>query len=173
MLSFYDPNDSALKLGGHAMYIDTKFNSLLTALANVYMNLNVVAMKMHNYIGSMDSRPSEKLIKGSLFDLIANVGLIEEVFSLQYTLTRSHLKSWPGSACAVTEDHVRWYPFLDVPECRIGAKAFKTTLSAKQSGYKKILVWLDDIMESTKGGRLQRSMERIASRHSISKRMRY
>ena len=64
MLSFYDVNGSALKLGGHAMYIDTKFNSLLTALANLYMNLNVVAMKMHNYIRSMDSRPPEKLIKG-------------------------------------------------------------------------------------------------------------
>ena len=46
------------------MYIDTKFNSLLTALTNVYLNFSTTAMKMHNYVRSMDPRPPEKLIQG-------------------------------------------------------------------------------------------------------------
>lgn len=46
------------------MYIDTKFNSLLTALANVYINFSTTAMKIHNYLRSMDPRPREKLIQG-------------------------------------------------------------------------------------------------------------
>jgi hypothetical protein len=46
------------------MYVDTKFNSLLTSLANVYLTLSTTAMKMHNYIRSMKFRPSEKLVQG-------------------------------------------------------------------------------------------------------------
>jgi len=45
------------------MYIDTKYNSLLTALANVYTNFTTTAMKMHSYIRAMKTRPSEKLLK--------------------------------------------------------------------------------------------------------------
>ena len=56
---------------------------------------------------------------------------------------------------------------------RLGAQAFFTTLSAKQTGYKQTLPWLKDILKTTKCGKLQRSMERIASRHSISKRVKY
>ena len=56
---------------------------------------------------------------------------------------------------------------------RLGAKAFFTVLSVKQTGYKTILVWLKEILDSTKCGRLQRNMDRIASRHSISKRVKY
>lgn len=59
-----DANNSALKLGGHAMYIDTSTNSLLTALANVYTNFTSTAMKMHNYVRAMDPRPPEKFIQG-------------------------------------------------------------------------------------------------------------
>lgn len=40
---------------------------------------------------------------------VADSELIEQLFGLQFTLTRSHLKAKPGSACAVTEDQVRWY----------------------------------------------------------------
>jgi hypothetical protein len=90
------------------MYIDTKFNSLLTALTNVFLNFSTTAMKMHNYGRSMDPRPPEKLIRGQSRPDITNSDLIEQVFNLQFTLTRSHLKSWPGSSCAVTEDQVRW-----------------------------------------------------------------
>jgi hypothetical protein len=91
------------------MYIDTKFNSLLTALANIYINFNTTAMKMHTYIRTLDVRPSDKLVQGFEPSDVADSGLIEQLFGLQFTLTRSHLKAKPGSACAVTEDQVRWY----------------------------------------------------------------
>ena len=51
--------------------------------------------------------------------------------------------------------------------------AFYQTLQVKQTGYKESLKWLKEMIESSKGGKLQRSMERIVSRHSISKRMQY
>lgn len=59
-------DSSALKLGGHIMFIDTKFNSLLTTLANVYVNFSTTALKMLNYIRSMNPRPSETLIQRSI-----------------------------------------------------------------------------------------------------------
>jgi len=90
------------------MYIDTKFNSLLTALANVYLNFSTTAMKMHNYLRSMTVRPSDQLVQGRCTLILLTTGLIEQVWSLQYTLTRSHLKAWPGSSCGVTENQVRW-----------------------------------------------------------------
>lgn len=46
------------------MYIDTKFNSILTAFANMYLNFSTTAMRMHNYIRSMNPRPPEKLVQG-------------------------------------------------------------------------------------------------------------
>ena len=58
-------NDSALKLGGHVMFIDTKFNSLLSVFQNLYQHFWTTAMKLHNYIRAMDVRPSEKFIKGN------------------------------------------------------------------------------------------------------------
>ena len=92
------------------MYIDTKFNSLLTALANVYVNLTTTSMKMHNHIRSMNIRPSETLVRGCiLVDKTNNTDLVEQVFSLQFTLTRSHLKAWPGSICNITENQIRWH----------------------------------------------------------------
>ena len=90
------------------MYIDTKFNSILTALANVYMNLTMAAMKMHGYIRSMTVRPSEKLVKSCALLNITDTDLIEQVFCLQFTLTRSHLKAWPGSNCTITETQIEW-----------------------------------------------------------------
>ena len=147
------------------MYVDTKFNSLLTALTNVYKNLSTTAMKMHSYIRCMNAMPPERLVQGEIDGLTsqANLDLIEQIISLQFTLTRSHLKAWSDSSCAVTEDQVRW----------LGAMAFWTTLSVKQTGYKTVLSWLKEILQTTKCGKLQLSMERIASRHSISKRIRY
>jgi len=62
---------------------------------------------------------------------------------------------------------------LELSNRRLGAKAFWTTLSVKQTGYKETLKWLKEILERTKCGKLQRSMERIASRHSISKKIKY
>ena len=56
---------------------------------------------------------------------------------------------------------------------RLGAKAFYTTLLVKQTGYKKTLLWLKQILDTTKCGKLQRSMERVAIRHSTSKRVKY
>lgn len=49
------------------MYIDTKYNSLLTVLANVYTNFTTTAMKLHSYIRTMEIRPSERLLKGNHF----------------------------------------------------------------------------------------------------------
>lgn len=94
------------------MYIDTKHNSLLVALANVYLNLTTTAMKMHNYIGALELRPPAKFIQGLWSYELADEDLIEQVFRLQFTLTRSHLKAWPGSSCVVSEDQVRWFELL-------------------------------------------------------------
>src|SRR5271163_1473152 len=92
------------------MFIDTKFNSLITALTNVYINFTTTAMKMHNHIRSLETRPPQKLIQGLYLDTIRLIpGLINEVILLQYTLTRSHLKVWPGSSCAVTENQLKWF----------------------------------------------------------------
>lgn len=56
------------------MYIDTKFNSLLTALTNIYKNLSTTAMKMHSYIRSMNATPPERLVQGEIDGLF---GLIQ------------------------------------------------------------------------------------------------
>jgi len=60
---------STLKLGGHAMFVDTKFNSLITALTNVYINFTTTAMKMHNHIRCLETRPPEKLVQGLHIDI--------------------------------------------------------------------------------------------------------
>lgn len=56
---------------------------------------------------------------------------------------------------------------------RLGAKAFWTTLSTKQTAYKATLKWLKDILENTKCGKLQRSMERISARYAVNKKIKY
>jgi len=117
-------------------------------------------------------RKSSSEVASTLLWLISE--LIEQVFSLQYTLTRSHLKAWPGSMCAVTENQVRWsYSFVRPLIGRLGAHAFWTMLSPKQTGYRRTVGWLKGIVESTNCGRLQRAMERVARKHSISRRVKY
>ena len=150
------------------MYVDTKFNSLLTALTNVFLNLTAAAMKMTSHIRSMHSRPSEKLIQclSAAWQKLT-LDIIGQVFNLQFTLTRSHLKAWPGSSCSITEDQIRWSSELQAQfDFRLGAKAFWNVLSPRQTGYRTTLVWLEGIIEGTKCGKLQRTMERIVSRHS-------
>jgi len=168
-------NNSALKLGGHVMFIDTKFNSLLTVFQNLYQHFSTTAMKLHHYIRAMGVRPSEKFIKGKQLDKrILTSGVIEQVIVLQFTLTRSHLKAWRGSACAVTNTHIRWYVLPSAAlTSRLGAKAFLTVLAAKQTGYNETINWLKEMMKGNHCGRLQRSVERIASRHNRTNRIKY
>jgi hypothetical protein len=62
---------------------------------------------------------------------------------------------------------------LNWSDVRLGAKAFWTTLSTKQTAYKTTLKWLKDILDSTKCGKLQLSMERISRRYAINRKIRY
>jgi telomerase reverse transcriptase len=58
-------NNSALKIGGHVMFVDTKFNSLLTVFQNLYQVFSTTAIKLHHYLRAMEVRPQEKIVIGN------------------------------------------------------------------------------------------------------------
>lgn len=59
--------NSALKIQMHSMYFDTSFNTLGTALANLYRLFHDAAQRAEHYIRSMPKRsaPSFETVKGT------------------------------------------------------------------------------------------------------------
>jgi hypothetical protein len=55
------------------MFVDTKFNSLLTVFQNLYQVFSTTAIKLHHYLRAMEVRPQEKIIIGN--DIIGEIDI--------------------------------------------------------------------------------------------------
>jgi hypothetical protein len=157
------------------MYIDSKFNSLLTVLQNLFHNFSTTAIKLHQYIRAMEVRPSEKIIQGNEF--------MDEINGRRHRTGHRiavHINQVPSEglerqcmlryrdACSmVCPSAVSALTF------RLGAKAFFVVLTPKQTGYYETLKWLREMMTRNHCGRLQRNVERIAARYNITRRVKY
>ncbi len=133
------------------MFLDTSFNSTTTVLKNVHSAFVETATKMWMYAKCLPAgkRPGTKLvIRTSIarsfifsltiffeFVLTQRLETITDLISLAFVLMKSKGKMRKNAEykCALNRAQVEW----------LAASAFLKVLGKKQSGYGKVLEWLE------------------------------
>ncbi|RDL40109.1 uncharacterized protein BP5553_00088 [Venustampulla echinocandica] len=118
---------NAFKIQGHAMFLDTSFNSVQTVISNVHSAFVETASKMWIYARCLPVRkqPGTNLLIKTISDLI----------DLAFALMKSKSKNSKniGYKCALTKVQVEW----------LAVNAFRDVLRKRQTKYRKTLEWLD------------------------------
>lgn len=116
------------KMQAHPMYFDTTLNSTHTVLTNIYHNFIEAAMKLHRSAVSLRAirSPGQPLL----------LKIVSDLLELGYTLLQKG-----DFKCTVRRSQVRW----------LGAQAFKKVLGRKQTNYKPLLQYLDDVVRKERG----------------------
>ncbi|KAJ9602431.1 Telomerase reverse transcriptase [Cladophialophora chaetospira] len=121
---------SSLKIQMHAMLLDLSLNGREQVVSTLFGNFSESAMKMHQYLAVVAAtrRPSQKLIRGVLEDLIT--------------------AGW--KICRAKNGGSRQAKHLTRTQmCWIAAAAFERVLGRKQSQYRDLLVWLRGLREAS------------------------
>ncbi|CZT11882.1 uncharacterized protein RAG0_15894 [Rhynchosporium agropyri] len=118
------------------MFLDTRFNSVLTVKANLSSAFVETATKMWTYRRCL-------LNSGKKISAKMVICTIENLINLAFTLMKSKARNPRnvGYKCGITRVEVE----------SLVVTAFRDVLRKKQSGYQEVLRWLDEKM---KQGRL-------------------
>jgi telomerase reverse transcriptase len=135
-LKFHRKVLASLKIQMTAMLLDTDLSTRYCVSSNLYENFMEVAMKMYRYIRGLPKirRPRESMVIETWRDLV----------SLAVKLTRGKRSSKTIDAyeCAVSRTQVTW----------LAAAAFHHVMKKKQTGYKNVLHWVQEMMERCQAG---------------------
>ncbi|KLJ10847.1 hypothetical protein EMPG_09861 [Blastomyces silverae] len=143
-LSFYRKAVKSFKIQVHAMFLDTKHNSPLVVLANLYQSFFESAMKLYEYTRCLHHRRSRQrgdsaMASSSL--LIRTISALMEA-PLHITQSRKSTASRTGSRfeSSATRSQIRW----------LAATAFRTVLGRKQTKFRATLRWLDAVSRESR-----------------------
>lgn len=131
------------------MFFDTDFNSLQTVLKNIFHSFKEAAMKFHRTVRALTGprQPNQSFLIKITSDLL-ELGFVmiqNSCGESRRKVTRTQVRwsvhtrsfiNWPKRSGSWKTDSV-WY-------FRLGAQAFKKTLTRKQTKYRELLKWLDD-----------------------------
>ncbi|KAK4681468.1 Telomerase reverse transcriptase [Podospora pseudoanserina] len=119
---------ASFKLQSGIHLFDTSLNSRPKVLANAFAAFGVCARKMWAYGRCMGKKrqPGGRVVKDTIRSLI-------DVAFLLLT-SKSRKERWPGYECMVTKGEVAWLVMV----------AFRQVLVRKQTGYREVVVWLQE-----------------------------
>lgn len=135
-LRFHRKVLGSLKIQMTAMLLDTKLNSRYCVSSNLYQIFLEAAMKMYRYLRGLpkERRPGESMV----------IETWKELVNLAVKMTRGKRSSKTISEyeCAVSKTQMHW----------LAAAALHLVMEKKQTGYKTILQWVREVMDSCQGG---------------------
>jgi telomerase reverse transcriptase len=126
----------SLKIQMTAMLLDTDLSTRYCVSSNLYENFMEVAMKMYRYIRGLPKtkRPRESMVIEVWKDLVN--------LAVKMTHGKRSTKTIDEYECAVSKTQVTW----------LAAAAFHHVMEKKQTGYKKVLHWVQETMERCQAG---------------------
>ncbi|OJD24892.1 hypothetical protein ACJ73_03741 [Blastomyces percursus] len=143
-LSFYRKALKSFKLQVHAMFLDTKHNSPLVVLANLYQSFFESAMKLYEYTRCLHHRRGRQRRDSAMTSsslLIRTISALMEA-PLHITQSLKSIASRTGSRfeSSVTRSQTRW----------LAATAFRTVLARKQTKFRATLRWLEAVSRESR-----------------------
>lgn len=143
--SFYRKTLATFRLQLHAMFIDTRHNSVPVAMGSLYAAFADTAMKVYTYQRRLLSRPGQGLRRRRDCSRDLLVRIISGLIRLAVHIVQS------SSSSASPKPPVAETQTLSRPQITwLAGMAFKLVLSRKQTGFGQVLIWLNGVVNKAK-----------------------
>jgi telomerase reverse transcriptase len=138
----------SLKIQMIAMLLDTKLSNTRVVCSNLYQNFMEAAMKMYRYIRGLpkSKRPSEVMIVETWKDLVN--------LAVKMTRGKRSTKTIDEYECGISKTQMHW----------LASAALSHAMRKKQTGYRQVLLWVEDVMDKCQAGMRMTSTHLVALR---------
>jgi len=135
-LRFHRKVLDSLKIQMTAMLLDTNLNSRYCVSSNLYQNFVEASMKMYRYIRGLpkNKRPDEAMVIETWKDLVN--------LAVKMTRGKRRAKTIDEYECAISKTQMHW----------LAAAAFDRVMAKKQTGYKSVLLYAQEMMDRCQAG---------------------